>query len=82
MNRVPVKHKQGRPRGTQERKLQGCQIYGPVAGEGGEGTFLQLLQGAKINYSLGPPVCDLLETPLIMIKFFSITDLVPTAITT
>ena len=60
MNRVPFKHKQGH----QGRILQGHQIDGGGCGHHSSTLF----QGAKINDSLGPPVCDFLDTPLLPIQ--------------
>ena len=54
--------RRGVPEGLKGRKLQGRQIEGRGVGWGRHCSTL--LQGAKINDSLDPPVCDLLDTPL------------------
>ena len=49
-----------RKQGSREGNFRGTKMTG-----GGEGDIFQtLLQGAKINDSLGPRVGDLLDTPL------------------
>ena len=58
MNRAPFKHKRSRvaPMGLQGRKLLRGAKLTAVGGE-----------GAKINESQGPLVCDLLDTPLFLL---------------
>ena len=55
--------------GLQGEKLQGRQNDGE--GEGVRATFSTLIQGAKINDSLGPPVGDILDTPLVRVIVFT-----------
>ena len=55
-------------RGSREENLRGAKLTVAVGGGWGHHSST-LLQGAKINDSLPPPVCDLLDTPLPMVYF-------------
>ena len=55
-NRVPFKHKQGHPGRASGKKTSGVP------------NSSTLLQGTKMN-DFGPPVCDLLDTPLLICHF-------------
>ena len=62
-NKAPFKHKQGHPGGAPGEKTSGA-LNWRRGGGGWRRHSSTLLQGAKTNDS-GPPVCDLLDTPLV-----------------